>query len=214
MVDLVLSRFLQHLHPFMPHLTEELGEKLGYVPDGGFLMWRELGGGAPFLAYPGVTEEVREEARNRVAAIYESVTRARNLKAEYDLAANRKVRLVVKPTGDWAEAEAATLALLCGAAEVEFSADYEPPKGTPVAVTPIGELYLPLEGLVDVEAERKRIEGEIAKVEKELARSEGKLGNPNFVERAKPEVVEKERERLVGWKDKLTQLRELLGALS
>jgi len=90
----------------------------------------------------------------------------------------------------------------------------EPPKGTPAAVTPIGELYLPLEGLVDVEAERRRIEAEIGKVEKELSKCEAKLGNANFVERAKPEVVERERERREAWRAKLEQLREMRGALS
>jgi len=104
--------------------------------------------------------------------------------------------------------------LLCGAKEIEFSASYEAPKGTPVAVTAIAEVHLPLEGLVDLEAEKKRIDGEIAKVQKELSRSEGMLGNPKFVENAKPEVVQKERERLEEWREKLTQLEELRGALS
>ncbi len=212
-MDRVLERFLQQLHPYMPHITEELWEKLGYGDTGELLMERELPTEGAFHGLPGVSAESREAAQEKVAALYEAVTRARNLKAEYDLAANRKVRLVVKAAERWVESERATLALLCGAAEIEFSADYEAPKGTPVAVTPIGEMYLPLEGLVDVEAERKRIDGEIAKVEKELGKSEAKLGNASFVERAKPEVVEKERERREGWKEKLAQLRELRRAL-
>jgi len=138
----------------------------------------------------------------------------RNLKAEYNLAANRNVRLVVKPASDWVEEEGATVALLCGAKEIEFSMDYEAPKGTPVSVTAIGEVYLPLQGLVDLEAERKRIEGEKGKVLKEIARSGGMLNNPKFVENAKAEVVQKERERLSEWEEKLAQLEELLSALS
>ena len=83
-----------------------------------------------------------------------------------------------------------------------------------MAVTDIGEVYLPLEGLVDLGAEKKRIESEIAKVKKELARSEGMLGNPKFVENAKPEVVQQERERLKEWQEKMGQLKEHLEALS
>ena len=83
-----------------------------------------------------------------------------------------------------------------------------------MAVTAIGEVYLPLEGLVDLEAGKKRIEAEIAKVKKELVRSEGMLGNPKFVENAKPEVVQQERARLEEWREKMSQLEELLGALS
>ncbi|MEO1844994.1 MAG: valine--tRNA ligase [Akkermansiaceae bacterium] len=212
-MDRVFERYLQLLHPYMPHLTEELWEKLGCGEPGELLMQRALpreGASASF----GIAEDARTEAQEKVAAIYESVSRARNLKAEYNLAANRNVRFVMKPAAAWVEAEGATLALLCGAKEVEFSADYDPPKGTPVVVTGLGELYLPLEGLVDVGAEKKRIDGEIAKVQKELSRSESMLGNSKFVENAKPEVVQKERGRLEDWREKLAQLEELRGALS
>ena len=212
-MDLVFERYLQLLHPYMPHLTEELWEKLGCGQEGELLMQRGLPAESAIAAY-GVPEEHRAEASERVAAIYESVSRVRNLKAEYNLAANRNVRLIVKPAGEWVEGEGATVALLCGAKEIEFATNYEAPKGTPVAVTDIGEVYLPLEGLVDVEAERKRIEGEKEKVMKEIARSGGMLNNPRFVENAKPEVVEKERERLADWEEKMAQLEELLAALS
>ena len=212
-MDLVFERYLQLMHPYMPHLTEELWEKLGCGGGGELLMQRRLAA-EPVLARYGITEERSAEASGRVAAVYESVSRVRNLKAEYNLAANRNVRLVVKPASDWVEEEGATVALLCGAKEIEFSMDYEAPKGTPVSVTAIGEVYLPLQGLVDLEAERKRIEGEKDKVLKEIARSGGMLNNPKFVENAKAEVVQKERERLSEWEEKLAQLEELLSALS
>ena len=212
-MDLVFERYLQLMHPYMPHLTEELWEKLGFGEEGALLMQQALPSQSALASY-GIAEESRGEAGERVAAVYDSVSRVRNLKAEYNLAANRKVRLIVKPTDDWVEGEGATIALLCGAKEVEFPTAYEAPRGTPVAVTAIGEVYLPLEGLVDLEAEKKRIEAEIAKVKKELVRSEGMLGNPKFVENAKPEVVQQERARLEEWREKMSQLEELLGALS
>ena len=212
-MDLVFERYLQLMHPYMPHLTEELWEKLACGTEGELLMQRGLPDESA-LERCGISEACRAEASEQVAAVYDSVSRVRNLKAEYNLAANREVCLVVKPAGEWVEAEGATIALLCGAKAIEFKPDYEAPKGTPVAVTDIGEVYLPLEGLVDVEAERRRIEGEKEKVLKEIARCGGMLKNPKFVENAKPEVVQKERERLVEWEDKLGQLEELLLALS
>ena len=212
-IDGVFARYLQLMHPYMPHLTEELWEKLGCGESGELLMQRTLATESIVESF-GVLGEAGAEAKERVAAIYDSVSRVRNLKAEYNLAANRNVRLITAPAGDWVEAEGATIALLCGAKEVEFTQNYEAPKGTPVTVTAIGEIYLPLEGLVDLEAEKKRIDGEIAKVQKELGRSEGMLGNPKFVENAKPEVVQKERERLEEWREKLSQLKELRAALS
>ncbi len=213
-MDRVLARYLQLLHPFMPHLTEELWEKLGFGDEGTFLALAELRRDSVFEGLGEVGADRQREAAEQAAAVYESVTRARNLKAEYNLAANKQVRFVVRPVADWVRDEGATMALLCGAAGVEFSSDYEPSKGTPAAVTPVGELYLPLEGLVDIEAERKRLGAEIAKVEKELSKSEAKLGNEKFIERAKPEVVQQERERRQAWREKLAQLREMLEALS
>ncbi len=103
---------------------------------------------------------------------------------------------------------------MAGAAGVDFDEDFVTEKGTPASVTMMGELYMPLEGLIDVEAERARLDKEILKVEKELAKSEGKLGNANFVDRAKPEVVELERGRLVEWREMLQQLEEMRKSLT
>ena len=121
---------------------------------------------------------------------------------------------MVKPVADWATRQGETLALLAGAAEVTFDENYVTEKGTPASVTMMGELYMPLEGLVDVEAEKARLDKEIAKVQQELGKSEAKLGNPNFVDRAKPEVVAKERARLVEWQEKINQLQEMRKSLT
>jgi len=97
---------------------------------------------------------------------------------------------------------------------VRIDAAYEAPKGTPVSLTPVGEIYLPLEGLIDVDAERARISKEIESTTREVAKCEGKLGNASFVDRAPPEVVEQEKARLAEWKAKLAQLQEMLAALA
>ena len=109
--------------------------------------------------------------------------------------------------------EADVLALLVGAESVEIDASFEVAKGTPTAVTDAGEFVLPLDGLIDVEAEQARLKKEISRVEKEVEKSLKKLQNPNFVENAKPEVVEIEKERHATWLEKLKQLRELYAAL-
>jgi valyl-tRNA synthetase len=101
------------------------------------------------------------------------------------------------------------LALLVGAEGVIRDESYIPEQGTPGAVTASGELFMPLEGLVDVEAEKARLDKEIEKIQKEVGKSKGKLGNEKFVANAKPEVVAIERERLVEWEGKLAQLQEM-----
>lgn len=68
-----------------------------------------------------------------------------------------------------------------------------PPRESPAALTPLGELFLPLEGLIDVEAEKERLGKELDKIAREIAKSSSKLGNAGFVERAPAEVVDQEK---------------------
>ena len=72
------------------------------------------------------------------------------------------------------------------------------------------QIYLPLEGLVDIEEEIKRLEKELNKAEEELARAEQKLANPGFVNKAPTAVVEKEREKARLMADTVEKLRRLL----
>jgi valyl-tRNA synthetase len=103
--------------------------------------------------------------------------------------------------------------LLIGAKGIDVNADYQPEQGVPAAVTAVGELYMPLDGLIDVGEETKRLEKEITKVAKELEKADQKLGNPSFMERAKPEIVEEHRQRRGEWQKRLEQLKEMLSNL-
>ena len=73
---------------------------------------------------------------------------------------------------------------------------------------------MPLEGLIDFDAERKRLAKELGKIEKEIAKVESKLNNPSFAERAPAEVLEEQRQRLAGWQAKRGQINEAIGNLS
>ncbi|GAA5477574.1 valine--tRNA ligase [Haloferula helveola] len=208
--DAVISRYLQLLHPYMPHVTEELSQRMGFTGDGEFVMEKELAADG-LLA--GADRSAVEAEQAKAAAIYESAGRLRNLKAEYNVATRRDVKFVVKGAPNWLEGEKGVLALLSGAGEIAIDASYEAPKGTPAALTDIGEVALPLEGLIDVEAEKIRLGKEIEKIRIEVRKSEGKLGNASFVERAPAEVVDQERARLEEWKGKLSQLEEMVASL-
>ncbi|GAA5119708.1 valine--tRNA ligase [Luteolibacter yonseiensis] len=209
--DAVMGRYLQLLSPYMPHVTEELSARMGYVAEGEFLMGKELPA-EPLLAE--LSEEEIAAARSVAGEIYESAGRMRNLKAEYKVGSRKDVRFVIKAAPEWLEGEVKVLALLVGAEQITLDSAYEAPKGTPAAVTGVGEVYLPLEGLIDVEAERARLTKEISNTQIEVRKCEGKLGNASFVDRAPPEVVEQEKARLEDWKAKLVQLGEMLAALA
>ncbi len=205
--DAVMSRFLQLLHPYMPHVTEELSQLMGYVAPGEFLMRQPL-------PPQGLLEDVNVDAEKAIAAcVYEAGGRIRNLKAEYQVATRRDVTLVIKSSVSWLEQEKDVLALLAGAKVIRLEADYEAPKGTPVTITGLGEVYLPMEGLVDVAAERIRLSREVTKITQELERSVTKLSNASFVERAPAAVVEQEKLRQQEWRGKLQQLQDMLSAL-
>lgn len=205
--DSVMSRYLQLMSPYMPHITEELSQRMGYVKEGEFLMRQ------PLPSEPLVSFDP-SEAQSKAAAVYETAGRLRNLKAEYNVGARKDVKFIVKGAIDWLPEETKVLALLAGAAEIALDSGYEAPKGTPAALTPVGEFYLPMEGLIDVEAERLRISKEIEKIKIEVKKCEHKLGNASFVDRAPPEVVGQEKARLADWQGKLAQLSEMLSALA
>jgi valyl-tRNA synthetase len=205
--DAVMARFLQLLSPYMPHIAEELSQRMGYVKDGEFVMQQAL-------PRESLVSFDASEAMTQAEAIYESAARLRNLKVEYNVATRKDVRFVIKAAVTWLTPETKVLALLCGAAQIDIDPAYDAPKGTPVSLTPVGEVYLPMEGLIDVDAERIRISKEIEKIKIEVKKCEGKLGNASFVDRAPPEVVEQEQARLADWNTKLVQLGEMLDALA
>ena len=211
-IDTVLSRYLAHLHPLMPHITEELSAKMGYIIEGEFLMTQVIDK-APTLS--ALTADEIQIFSDQASAIYSTASNLRNLKAEYNLAASKEVKFVLKPIkdADWIAGQCDTLITLIGAKGMELDTEFDAPQGTPASVTPIGEIYMPLDGLIDIDAEKKRLDKEIDKVSQEVTRAGKKLSNEKFVANAKPEVVQKEKDRLSEWENKLAQLKEMRAAL-
>jgi valyl-tRNA synthetase len=213
-MDYVLSHLLRLLHPFMPHITEELWDRLGFAGPN-----HAQGNLVLFAAFPtkstlpegGVIAAVQVQ----VAAVYASTGAARNLRAEYRVPSGKKIEFILKPGVPWAHDHIPTFARLINAEEVCLEPAYQAPAGVPRVLTPLGELYMPLDGLVDTSAELERLTKEIAKVESELATVRSKLANENFVAHAPPAVVQEHRQRETDWSEKLAQLirmRESLGA--
>jgi valyl-tRNA synthetase len=206
-IDTVLPRFLQFLHPYMPHITEELWEKMGFG-DGRPLMLAALPV-APVLPDPGAPEIAA--ACRRAAAVFQTASSARRLKADNNLASSRNVRFELVPGPACNPADLPALAVLAGAAEIAVVAQL--PEQAPKALTELGELALPLAGLIDLAAERQRLAREIDRVAAEIAKCEAKLANPAFADRAPPPVVDQERRRLTEWQEKHARLGEMLAGL-
>jgi valyl-tRNA synthetase len=200
-MDVVLSRVLKLLHPVMPHITEELWDRFDFGE--GSIQFASINDLA--LRVP-----IDPAAVDFAGKVYEAVSIARNLRAEYRIPSNRKARMILKPviSGDFA-----VLTRLANAEPLEVNERYAPGTGVPMAVTPVGQIFLPLEGLIDVSAERERLGKEISKVEGDLVTVRKKLANDNFVQRAPANVVEEHRQREVDFLKALDQLKAALEVL-
>jgi valyl-tRNA synthetase len=144
---------------------------------------------------------------------YELVTQGRNLRRAGNIQAAKKVKYVFKPSQHLADHDAEVIKLLLNAEALEVNPDYQAPKGTPSVQSKMGELFLPLEGLIDVAAEKTRLAKEVEKIKAEIMKVEQKLANPNFAQKVPPSVLQEHEQRLKDWQAKLAHTHSLLGAL-
>jgi valyl-tRNA synthetase len=140
------------------------------------------------------------------------VTALRRVRSELNVSPSKTVRLLLQGgTADdrpRVERFAPSLKFLLKLDAVEWLAGHAEAPASAAAVVGELKLLVPLEGLVDLDAERTRLDKEIKRVEAEIGKCNGKLGNATFVQNAPAVVVEQERARLVDWNTQLNALRE------
>ena len=215
-VDFVMGNMLRLFHPFIPFITEELWHGLGFSND----MPHDQGGSTIMTArWPKRLDKnfielygLDDSIDRLIDAKHELVTQGRNLRAVYNIPFNKKVIYYLNPSGQLDELEVAVIKVLLNAESISNGNDV--PKGTPRISSVLGDLYLPLEGLIDFEAEKSRLTKEVNKIEKEIEKVQVKLENTNFTERAPIEVLDEQRARLEEWKTKQVQLTDALISLS
>jgi valyl-tRNA synthetase len=203
-IDYVLHRVLRLLHPFAPFLTEELWHGLGFAGEQEtiqFSGWPETGGWTD------------HGAREFTADFHAAASLARNLRATYNLPANKKLPWLIRPIKPEILPELPVLGTLLHAESIGVHDSDTPPPGCATTITPLGQIFLPLAGLLDVAEEVRRLEGELRKVEAELAKVAQKLSSENFIRNAPSEVVQEHRERQTNWQEKLRELLQAVEAL-
>jgi valyl-tRNA synthetase len=205
-MDFVLSAILRLLHPFMPHLTEELWSLMAFRKSS-----IQFATPPQKLALDGVSGVLGK--RKLASAVYEAAQAGRNLRSESKLPSNKKIGFILRTHDNSISNEIPTLARLLNAEEVVVDPGYQPPTGTPVAITPLGEIFLPV-AAGDIARERERLDKEIAKIESDLLTVESKLENRSFVDRAPAAVVGEHRQRLTDLTAQLAKLRQAREALS
>jgi len=214
----VLSSALKLLHPIAPFITEEVYQRLlniggGRMVDGG--QYESI----TASSYPTYNEEeIYEEAHREIEFIKEVTVAIRNLRAEVGVHPSDKVKIVfVSDNKSVLEKMKANMDFICDLAKVsetEFLPVKEKPQKALVQVLTGLEVFLPVEGIIDLEREIERIKKEILKISKEVEFSEKKLSNTDFLERAPQTVVEKEKERHKELSQRKKKMEDILHRLS
>jgi valyl-tRNA synthetase len=192
--------FLKMLHPVMPHLTEELYSflpRLSAESEGaGFLM---------SSAWPDDLEQFRDEdAESRVERVFEAVRTLRALRASLDIPAMRTI-----PAAYYEGDLGPEAAILRSQAWIEDLRAGKPEGERALSATAGGiEVHLPITGLVDVDKLLAGLDREEAKLTEDRDKLAARLENPQFVERAKPEIIERDRALLAELESKLEKVAE------
>jgi len=217
-IDHVLAQTLRMFHPFLPFITEELWHGMGYSQD----MPEDQGGKSIMFAPWPKPMDADEQAHfgllpedeKFTADKQELVALGRGLKSAFNLPNNKKATFVLKASTTLPAHEAEVLKMFLNAESLELAEEgYAPKKGTPAALTPLGELFMPLDGLIDVAAEQARLQKEITKVETELEKVRAKLADPTFTGKVPAKVLEDHQQREAGWSEQLGKLQEMLKVL-
>jgi len=185
----VLGELLKMLHPLMPYVTEELWSRLpmtsGLVLEHG---------------YPESNGVLRDEKSDAQMELFRDVvTAARNIRAQYRVPAAARVDVGVRATGDDArvlEESREGILALARAANVDIGPLVARSDGAAGTAVGACEVIVPLADLVDIDAEKARLLKEKKKLENDLMGIERKLANDSFLSKARPEIIEREREKL------------------
>ncbi|MCU6787282.1 valine--tRNA ligase [Aedoeadaptatus acetigenes] len=197
----VLEKILKMLHPFMPFITEEIYAFLPSTKEDLIVSsWPQSG----VYKY--------DEDVEKISILREAIRGIRNAKAEMDIEPFRKSKLYLLT--DDARAEVYDelkehFANLANCTAIERIPDRDAVSDDVISVVvEKAELFLPMKDLVDYDKEAQRLKKDMEKTEAEIERAEKKLANENFVSKAKPEVVQKERDKLETHKENLKNLKE------
>jgi valyl-tRNA synthetase len=202
----VLDGCLRLLHPYMPFATEAIWQ---YLPHRGESLM--------ISAWPRAGA-LDDEAEATMGAFMELVRSIRNARSEYEVEPGRRIAAIIAAgknaafLGEHAAVLESLAHLDASQLRIEERLDSKPEKA--LALVSVGyECYLPLAALVDVDRERARLATELQRLTQEVTRGEKLLANPGFTSKAPEAVVQKERDKLVDYRERQEKLRERLAKL-
>ncbi|MCK5526305.1 MAG: class I tRNA ligase family protein, partial [Candidatus Latescibacteria bacterium] len=208
-MECVLDQAMRLLHPFMPFISEEIWQKLGVDKDAESLMiaaWPEAKG-----------QWVDAEAEREMAVVRGLVGAVRIIRSEMRVPPGKRVHILIRSTSEerlrMIEKNRDHIVHLSKAEKLTVGKDLEKPDASASAVVGEAEIFVPLEGIIDVKVERGRLKKEMLRIRKALTGLEKKLADSRFLDNAPTEVVERERAKRVTYEASLEKLARSLEML-
>lgn len=203
----VLDNIMRMLHPFMPFVTEEI--------------WQQLpneGESIVTASWPTVNETLsNKDASDQMKRLVAIIRSVRNIRAEVDTPLSKEIPIFIEANTEeikqQLEANRHYLDRFCNPSTLTIDTSMEAPEKSMTAVVTGAEIYLPLEGLIDIDKEIARLEAELEKLNKEVERVDKKLSNQGFVSKAPAHVVEAEKEKQKDYMEKREKVKERIAEL-
>jgi len=207
----VLQNLLKLWHPFIPFVTEEIWSKLDNNNLLIVAIWP-----VSEAAKEGLIDNIREllhlshEQAEDFSLVQETIAALRNLRVENNIDAGKfaKAMIVSGKSADFLQSQKDIIMKLARLDDLLILGSGEKPKGSAAKVINGAEIYLDLAGLIDIEAEKARLEKESAEIGQYVRALEIKLGNSEFMDNAPKAVVAKEQEKLANAKEKLAKIKD------
>ncbi len=205
----LIDGVMRILHPFMPFISEEIWQQLPNRKEEALVV----------AAWPEASEKIHFPIEVEEMDLFQEVVRAiRNLRSQLKLPPDQKTPVIVKAGEQSAaclNAESHQIKRLAAVDDLTIAAGAAKPEQALTAIiTEDLEVYLPLEGVIDFEAERARLQKELTQVETEIKRTESKLRSEGFLKKAPAEVVAKEKARRDDQEARLQKLQQRLQELN
>jgi valyl-tRNA synthetase len=205
----IFEILMKMLHPFMPFITEEIWQRI---------RTRTTNEALTISTWPAVPDVESSDAEKLFSSVQAHISAIRNIQAEMNLSPKAGLTIFIKPKTDefgrklkmagWIYRK------LLPVQHISFDISAAKPKASAAAVVDGTEIYIPLEGLIDLEKERERIQKEISRLEGFLKAVHSKLSNKGFVENAPNSVIDKERQKKADAENSLKKLTDQLEELN